>query len=185
MTDTTSALQIELKQSRPFASYAEEAQLGVLRTAEVLGRGTAELLRPYGLTPTQYNVLRILRGAGPEGLPCAEIGTRMLTHEPDVTRLLDRIQKAGLIMRERAAADRRVVLTRITERGLALLARLDGPVAELSRRRLDGLSESDVRSLIRLLDAVRATAAAICAAEIARSGAEAGTEPDETAAASG
>jgi DNA-binding MarR family transcriptional regulator len=172
MSDTYSALQIELKQSRPFASAAEEAQLGVQRTAEVLGRGTAELLRPYGLTPTQYNVLRILRGAGPEGLPCAEIGTRMLTHEPDVTRLLDRLQKAGLIARARAAADRRVVLTRITESGLVLLARLDGPVAELSRRRLGALSDGDLRSLIHLLDAVRAAAVAVCAADIVRAAAD-------------
>jgi len=183
MTDTYSALQIELKQSRPFASAAEEAQLGVLRTAEVLGRGTVELLRPFGLTPTQYNVLRILRGAGPEGLPCAEVGTRMLTHEPDVTRLLDRLQRAGLIARARAVEDRRVVLTRITEAGLALLERLDAPVAELSRRRLGTISESDLRSLIRLLDAVRAAAVAVCAADIARSAAD--LEQPEAATADG
>jgi DNA-binding MarR family transcriptional regulator len=154
----TSTLQQELKQSRPFASPAEEAQLGVLRTAEVLARAAAELLRPYGLTPTQYNVLRILRGAGPEGLPCSEIGARMVTHEPDVTRLLDRLHRAGHVSRERAESDRRVVLTRITPEGLALLARLDGPVAEADARRGGVLTPDELRTLIGLLDRLRAAA---------------------------
>ena len=165
-TPTPSLLQIELKQSRPFA-VGDEAQLAVQRTSEVLLRGMAELLRGYGLTPTQYNVLRILRGAGPEGLPCAEVGARMVNHEPDVSRLLDRLHRMGLIVRERAASDRRVVLTRITPEGLALLARLDGPTSELGRRRLEGFTDEELRTLVALLEKMRRGALAVCAAELA------------------
>lgn len=163
---TLSLLQIELKQSRPFA-VGDEAQLAVQRTSEVLLRGMTELLRGYGLTPTQYNVLRILRGAGVEGLPCAEVGARMVNHEPDVTRLLDRLHRMGLIARERAASDRRVVLTRITPEGLALLARLDGPTSELGRRRLEGFTDEELRTLVALLEKMRRGALAVCAAELA------------------
>ena len=165
-TSTPSLLQIELKQSRPFA-VGDEAQLAVQRTSEVLLRGMAELLRGYGLTPTQYNVLRILRGAGAEGLPCAEVGARMVNHEPDVSRLLDRLHRMGLIVRERAASDRRVVLTRITPEGLALLARLDGPTTELGRRRLEGFSDEELRTLVALLEKMRRGALAVCAADLA------------------
>jgi len=161
-TPMPSLLQVELKQSRPFA-VGEEAQLAVQRTSEVLLRQLGELLRPYGLTPTQYNVLRILRGAGREGLPCAEVGAQMVNHEPDVTRLLDRLHRAGLIARERATTDRRVVLTRITPEGLDLLARLDGPTAELGRRRLEGFSEEELRTLVDLLERMRRNVVAICA----------------------
>ena len=165
-TSTPSLLQIELKQSRPFA-VGDEAQLAVQRTSEVLLRGMAELLRGYGLTPTQYNVLRILRGAGAAGLPCAEVGARMVNHEPDVSRLLDRLHRMGLIVRERAASDRRVVLTRITPEELALLARLDGPTTELGRRRLEGFSDEELRTLVALLEKMRRGALAVCAADLA------------------
>ena len=154
-----SALHAELRLNRAFRSVAEEAMLSVYRTSEVLVRGTVELLRPYGLTATQYNVLRILRGAGDEGLPCSEIGARIVTHEPDVTRLLDRLQRMGHVERERATTDRRVVLTRITPAGMELLARLDGPVNELDQRRLGVLSEKELHTLIDLLATVRRAAA--------------------------
>lgn len=150
----------EIGQTRPFTSPAEEAYLSVLRTAEVLQRGVAELLRGYGLTGTQYNVLRILRGGPADGLPCTEIGERMITFESDVTRLLDRLQRFGWVERERATTDRRVVMTRITESGLALLARLDEPVTALHRDQLAGLSADDIRQLNVLLERTRASARA-------------------------
>ena len=155
-----SSLRAELKQGRPFDSVCQEAHLNVLRTAGLLERGVVETLRPFGITPTQYNVLRILRGAPAEGLPCSEIGARMLTHEPDVTRLLDRLQKLGFTERERASSDRRVVLTRITPLGRQIVDRLDRPIRELHDRQLAGLGPDDLRTLIRLLEAVRSSAAA-------------------------
>lgn len=152
-----STLSREIGQTRPFASLAEEAYLTVLRTAEVLERGVAELLRGYGLTATQYNVLRILRGGPAEGLPCSEIGDRMITFESDVTRLLDRLQRLGWVERERDTADRRVVISRLTDAGRALVARLDQPVTELHRQRLAGLDEAELRQLVALLDRTRAS----------------------------
>jgi DNA-binding MarR family transcriptional regulator len=154
-----SVLHAELRLNRAFRNMAEEAMLSVYRTSEVLVRGTVELLRPYGLTATQYNVLRILRGAEEDGLPCSEIGARMVTHEPDVTRLLDRLQRMGYVERERATTDRRVVLTRITASGLELLARLDDPVNDLDQRRMGVLSEAELATLVELLAKVRRAAA--------------------------
>jgi DNA-binding MarR family transcriptional regulator len=104
----------EIKQSKPFRSREEEAFLNLARTHEVLAARVAELLKPYQLTPTQYNMLRILRGAGAEGLTCSQATERMLTADPDVTRLLDRMEAQELIRRERSKEDRRVVVTRIT-----------------------------------------------------------------------
>ena len=161
------SLSREIGQTRPFSSAAEEAHLSVLRTAEVLARGVVELLRPYGLTTTQYNVLRILRGGPAEGLPCSAIGERMVTHESDMTRLLDRLQKLGWVVRERDTVDRRVVLSRITEEGRALLARLDEPVAGFHRHRLTGMDDAEVAQLIALLERVRASARAADAAAVA------------------
>lgn len=152
------SLRDELKQARPFDSLAEEVSLGILRTAEVLSRGVAETLRPHGLTATQYNVLRILRGAPAEGMACMEVGSRMLTHEPDVTRLLDRLERQGLLTRVRATDDRRVVLTRITEAGREIVDRLDGPIDELHRRQLAALDEGELRTLATLLTAARGSA---------------------------
>jgi DNA-binding MarR family transcriptional regulator len=154
------SLRAELKQRRPFESVCQEAHLSVLRTASLLERGVVETLRPYGITPTQYNVLRILRGAPPEGLPCSEIGARMLTHEPDVTRLLDRLQKLGLTERERAVSDRRVVLTRITPVGRQIVDRLDRPMRELHDRQLGPLGPEELQTLVRLLETVRTSIAA-------------------------
>jgi DNA-binding MarR family transcriptional regulator len=155
-------LKDEIRKAKPFASAEQEAFLNALRTADVLTRGLADLLKPAGLSPTQYNVLRILRGAGGgaagEGRPalsCGEIAERMITAEPDVTRLLDRLEKAGLAERERSTEDRRVVRARVTEKGLAVLERLDGPVLELHERQLGHLGRERLRQLIELLEAAR------------------------------
>ena len=121
----TSSLQEELRQTKPFGSLEQEATLSVERTSAVLRHGVAEALRPFGVTPAQYNVLRILRGAGPNGLCRHEISDRLLTQVPDVTRLLDRMEAAGLVTRERSTEDRRLVATRITEEGRRLLDRID------------------------------------------------------------
>ena len=124
--------------ARPVGSPEEAASIDLFRTADLLSRAPAQLLKSEDLSPTQYNVLRILRGA-PSGLPCGEIATRMITRDPDVTRLLDRLAKGGLIARRRESKDRRVVLTKITPAGLELLARLDEPMLEIHRRQLGHL----------------------------------------------
>lgn len=145
----------EIRQSRPFQSAGHEVAVTLIRTAAVVtNRGTA-LLSGSGLTPAQYNVLRILRGAGPEGLPTLAIGERMLDLSPGVTRLVDRLEKAGLVTRERSNADRREVRCRITAAGLALLKKLDGPVDAADRELVSQLSPAEQRTLVRLLDLVR------------------------------
>jgi len=148
-------LKDEIRQTKPFSSAAEEAFLNLQRTSAALGREFDVLLKPLGLTSTQYNVLRILRGAGPEGLLCRQLGERMVTPDPDITRLLDRMEKRNLISRTRDSRDRRVIFTRITEEGLALLETLDEPVNDFHRKRLAHLDKKSVRSLIRLLEAAR------------------------------
>jgi DNA-binding MarR family transcriptional regulator len=120
----------------------------------MLSRGLVPLLKTEELSPTQYNVLRILRGA-PEGLACGEIAGRMITRDPDITRLLDRLEKRALISRSREANDRRMVMARITPGGLKLLARLDKPVQEAHRRQLGHLGRRRLGALTRLLDAAR------------------------------
>jgi DNA-binding MarR family transcriptional regulator len=134
----------------------EEAFLGLQRTADALSRRAAEMLKPAGVSPAQYNALRILRGAGEAGLACRELGARMITHDPDITRLLDRLDKRGLIVRSRDAGDRRVITTRISPAGLLLLKKLDVAVAEYPRELLGHLGASRLRSLVRMLDALRA-----------------------------
>ena len=140
------------KGSKPrHASYPEEAAfLDLLRTADVLSRRLAHVLKNEDLSSNQYNVLRILRGA-PEGLPCGEIGNRMITRDPDITRLLDRLEKRGLISRCRETRDRRMVLTRISAEGLKLLARLDEPVQEAHRGQLGHLGRERLKALTELL----------------------------------
>ena len=118
-------------------------------------RGVAETLKPSGLTPTQYNVLRILRGAGTDGLPCRNISERMVNHDPDVTRLLDRLEAQGLIGRSRDGKDRRVVLSHITPQGLKLLESLDEPVVELHRRQLKHMERAHLETLSGLLETAR------------------------------
>lgn len=151
--------QIELQQSRPFENDGVEAFINVLRTADWLRRDLEKLLAALQLTGPQYNVLRILRGAArgknSEGLPCSEIGARMVTRDPDITRLLDRLEKRKLITRARDGRDRRVVNVRISAAGLQVLAKLDRPVAELHSRQLGVLGKAGTRRLIALLEKLR------------------------------
>jgi DNA-binding MarR family transcriptional regulator len=151
----SSDLRTEIKQRKPFSSLEQEALLNIERTAAVLGHAFAEALRPYGITDTQYNVLRILRGAGKEGLCRNEVRDRMIAQVPDVTRLLDRLEHAGFVERERSTADRRQVATRITAQGLALLEELDGPVLATHKRHLGHLSEQQLATLVELLTLAR------------------------------
>src|SRR5688572_27478766 len=113
-----SRLYDEIKQTRAFRSRREEAYLNLVRTAAVLGHAFAESLKAYDITGTQYNVLRILRGAGPDGLCRNEVRDRLIAQVPDVTRLLDRMEEAGHVARERDATDRRLVTTTITAAGV-------------------------------------------------------------------
>ena len=143
------------KNRRPGMPSSEEAAfLDLLRTTDMLSRGLVTILKPEDLSSTQYNVLRILRGA-PEGLPCGEIAKRMITRDPDITRLLDRLEKRGLISRSREARDRRTVLARITGAGLKLLARLDEPVQAAHRKPLGHLGRGRLRLLTGLLREAR------------------------------
>lgn len=144
-------LQEQIKQPAPFASPEAEAFLNVLRTSAQLVGSLVEVLRPHGLTQPQYNVLRILRGAGAGGLPSGEVAARMVTREPDITRLLDRMEARALVVRERSPADRRVVTTRLTTEGRALTDALDAPVQALHARQLGHLSADELAALNALL----------------------------------
>jgi DNA-binding MarR family transcriptional regulator len=158
MTTTPRAvqsLQAELQQKKPFGSLTEEALLSIARTAALLEHGAAEALRPRGLTPTQYNALRILRGAEPEGLCRNEVRDRLVARVPDATRLLDRLMEMGLVVRAREGGDRRFVRSRITPAGLELLRELDGVLSALHRRQLGHLGEAKLRSLIDILAEAR------------------------------
>ncbi|HEU5021132.1 MAG TPA: MarR family transcriptional regulator [Bryobacteraceae bacterium] len=148
-------LQQEIQQTRPFELVEEEAMLNIVRTAEVLQRAIADFLGGFGLSPAQYNVLRILRGAGPDGATCSQIGKRMLTHDPDITRLLDRMEARELIARARDGADRRAVITRITETGLALVGEIDQPVKKLFQTRLAKIGRDEFANLTAQLEKVR------------------------------
>lgn len=146
-----SVLQEELKKRRPFDCPEQEAALNLARTQDYLLQPFARLFAGHGISPPQYNVLRILRGAGGDGLPCQEIAGRMVTRMPDITRLVDRLEGAGLVERRRTREDRRVVLVSIRQRGRDLLGRLDEPVLELHRRTLGHLSRAELQELNRLL----------------------------------
>jgi DNA-binding MarR family transcriptional regulator len=148
-------LRDELRQLKPFASLAQEAHLSVGRTEALLEEGMERLLKPYGVSSTQYNVLRILRGAGAGGLCRHEIRDRLVSRMPDVTRLIDRMEEAGLVTRRRSAEDRRLVTTELTTAGRRLVDQLDGPVAEEHQRRLGHLKEEDLRMLVTLLERIR------------------------------
>ena len=145
----------EIKKSRPFDSLEQEAMLNVMRTADVLAGEVADILKASGLSATQYNVLRILRGAGPDGLPCGEVAQRMITRDPDVTRLLDRMEKRKLISRCREKRDRRVVCARITSTGEKILAELDPVVIEAHRKQLGHLNADQLKLFIELLELAR------------------------------
>lgn len=136
-------------------SPEEAAFLELLRTTDMLSRGPARVLKGEELSANQYNVLRILRGS-PDGLPCGEIASRMITRDPDITRLLDRLEKRDLISRCRETKDRRMVMARITPPGLKLLAKLDEPVQEAHRRQLGHMAGEKLRTLTELLQTARA-----------------------------
>jgi DNA-binding MarR family transcriptional regulator len=156
-------LQHELGKRTPFACAEEEAFLSIIRTTDVLVRATTEMFKVHDLSSTQYNVLRILRGtcpAGTSGLACSAIADQMLTRDPDMTRLLDRLEKRGLISRAREEKDRRVVRTCITEKGLKVLAELDPIIADCHRKQLGHVGEERLRQLIDLLEVARERVAA-------------------------
>lgn len=149
------ALQNELKQNKPFANAAEAAHLAVLVTAERLKANAAHVFKAKELTAAQYNVLRILRGAGKDGITCTEISGRMITRDSDITRMLDRLEARGLIVRQRQSDDRRVVKAFITKAGLQLLKELDRPLRKLVENQMAGLRENDLKRLVKLLDNIR------------------------------
>ena len=149
------SIQSEIQQTKPFATLEEEALVSLQRTADQLHWRMSEMLKEHGLSPTQYNALRILRGARDEGRACSEIAERMINRDPDITRLVDRLERRGLVARSREGRDRRVITTRITPAGLKLLESLDRPVEDYNRKILGPLGEQRLRTLIELLDATR------------------------------
>jgi len=146
---------IELKQTKPFASMEHAAHLSIIRTSSMLMDAFESVLKPHDITVTQFNVLRILRGAAPEGLCRNEIRDRMVNRMPDVTRLLDRMEEAGLIGRERSSEDRRMVRTRITDEGNRVLEKIDDVVVAEQKRPFNGLDDSRLNTLVELLAEVR------------------------------
>jgi DNA-binding MarR family transcriptional regulator len=151
----TKALKDELKQNKPFATLQQEAMLNIIRTNNVLNDSFEKTLKPYKITGTQYNVLRILRGAEPDGLCRNEVRERLLNRMPDATRLLDRMEEAGLVTRSRETGDRRMVRTRLTKQGHKLVDALDAPVAAEHQKQLGHLTSEELKSLIKLLTEVR------------------------------
>lgn len=172
MSETTSALQREIRQTKPFRSKSHEAVVGLLRTTDVVRRCLEKAMSPYGITLQQYNVLRILRGAGEQGLPTLSIAERMIEATPGITRLLDRLEAKALVRRERCPHDRRQVLCYLTPAGLDLVDRLDEPVHRGDYDAVAMLTQEDQEALIRLLDAIRA-------GHRCEAGAEAGEEAGE------
>lgn len=156
-----SAIQDEIRQGRPFPTKGAECVVALLRTADLLRRRLSEVVGTREITLQQYNVLRILRGAGSAGLPTLEIGDRMIEQSPGITRLLDRLEAKGLVRRERCPRDRRQVTCRIAPSGLAILADLEEPMARSTRGLVGPLSQTRTTTLIRLLDDLRAAARAV------------------------
>ena len=150
-----SRIQQEIKQTRPFGSKAQEATIGLMRTADLVRRAVGDIVEPYGITPQQYNVLRILRGAGAGGLPTLEIAERMIEATPGITRLIDRLETKRLVSRERCHKDRRRVFCRITREGLALLKKLDAPIRDADA--LGSLTSNELKQLVSLLDRARSS----------------------------
>src|SRR5262245_38001280 len=151
-----SRLQQELKQRKPFQSASQEALLGLMRTTDLIRRQAAAFVEPHGITLQQYNVLRILRGAGTDGVPTLEVAERMVEQTPGITRLLDRLEAKGFVKRQRCPKDRRQHLCWITPKSAALLEQLDAPLAQLGEHLMKGLKPEERTALIRLLDALRA-----------------------------
>ena len=150
-------IQDEIKQTRPFPSPSAEAVVALMRTADMVRRSVASVVEPAGITPQQYNVLRILRGAGENGLPTLEIAERMIEETPGITRLLDRLESKALVTRARCDKDRRRVWCRITPQGLELLRQLDAPLQKADEAALQTLGNHDLEQLIELLDKARDT----------------------------
>lgn len=150
-----STLQDEIKQTKPFRTLQQEAQLNMVRTANILSDAFEQMLKPHGITGTQYNVLRILRGAEPDGLCRNEVSQRLLNRMPDATRLLDRMEEAGLVTRERSTTDRRLVTTRITRKGRQIVDSLDDAADEQHEKALGHMTEQQLRTLIKLLTIAR------------------------------
>lgn len=150
------SIQAAIKQTRPFPTKGQEALVGLMLTAESVRWAIDEVMTSQqGLTRQQYNVLRILRGAGTGGLPTLEIGDRMIERTPGITRLIDRLEGKGLVERTRCTEDRRQVLCQLTAKGAAAIAELEKPLRARERRIMSGLSETEITRLIRLLDRVR------------------------------
>ena len=147
-------LQYELKKKRPFGSPQQEAALSVVRTSDQLQLRFARLFREHGLTPSQCNILSILRGEG-KPLPILEIASRTITIVPGITGLIDRLEKAGFVNRLRCEKDRRVIYVALTDQGMATLAKLDGPLGELHHKLMGHLSQPELKELIQLLEKVR------------------------------
>ena len=145
----------ELQQTKPFRHIEEEVFLNIQRTADAMMQGVSDVLKPFGLSPTQYNVMRILRGAGDNGVTCKEIGARMITRDPDITRLLDRLERRSLLTRNRTKEDKRFVAIRITDEGLALLQELDEPVAAKQIDLMKHIEKSRLSTVIELLETLR------------------------------
>lgn len=150
------SLREEIRQAKPFESPAQEAILSVYRTSDMFQRRFVSLVEPHGISLQQYNVLRILRGAGEEGTPTLDIADRMIEQTPGITRLLDKLEAKHLVRRKRCAEDRRQVLCWITDAGLNLLAGLDKPMVQASVDALQSLTHAEVRQLISILEKVRA-----------------------------
>jgi DNA-binding MarR family transcriptional regulator len=144
-------LQKEIKRGRPFEVLEEEVYLNLLRTASVLSAGPGTIFKTVGISAPLHNILRILRGAGDKGLPSLEIAQRMVTRVPDITRLVDRLERQGLATRSRIQEDRRVVLVRITEKGKELIGRLEQPLLDLQTKQLANLSPEELHTLNELL----------------------------------
>jgi DNA-binding MarR family transcriptional regulator len=151
-----SRLQQELKQRKPFQSVAQEALLGLMRTTDLVRRQAAGFIEPHGITLQQYNVLRILRGGGTDGVPTLDVADRMVEQTPGITRLLDRLEAKGFVKRQRCPKDRRQHLCWITSKSAALLEKLDGPMVEFGEQLMKGLTQEQRIALVRLLDALRA-----------------------------
>jgi DNA-binding MarR family transcriptional regulator len=151
----TGSLKKEIKQNKPFRSINEEAALNLVRTSAVMWDRFEQLLKPHGITGAQYNVLRILHGAGSAGLCRNEIRDRMLSRMPDMTRMLDRMEDAGLVVRQRMGEDRRMVNTELSPKGRRILEKLDAAVQEEHEKRFGHLGEARLRSLINTLTSIR------------------------------
>ncbi|HWS72727.1 MAG TPA: MarR family transcriptional regulator [Thermoanaerobaculia bacterium] len=150
-----SGIQRELKQTRPFPSKSQEAAVALLRTADLIRRHVSSVVEERDLTVQQYNVLRILRGAGEKGLPTLEIAERMIEQTPGITRLIDRLEAKQLVTRERCATDRRQVFCRIAAAGLELLATLDTPLRRAEEEALSSIGKRELAQLLELLERAR------------------------------